>query len=142
MRAVSGLGMLTGAAFILLRMGLPATDANASPLYLAAGATADCPASQAPPPTPVCPPQPGQYACFYRQPNFRGEVRCEPVGTRRPQLRAGDSAVRSVSLTSGVRVELCSAPDFGGACSVLRESAGRLDAGIDGEVWSYAVDVR
>jgi hypothetical protein len=104
---------------------------------------AACPTVAAPLAIAPCPPKGGgQYACFYSQQNFGGASFCEALGTHRPRLSGSQTAVRSVFVTPGARAKLCSAPDFAGHCSIIRESTGHLDASLDGAVASLKVEVR
>ena len=76
-----------------------------------------------------CPPT-GQYACFYRQLDYRGSSFCEPIGTARGRLGQWDGAVGSIWITAGAMVEACTRPNFEGDCVVFKGSVPRLQDAI------------
>jgi hypothetical protein len=127
-------------SLVALVVSLTASKAIAAPLkpLPASG----CPLSASSHGQPCAPNGVGQYACFYRQPNFGGQSFCEPIGNRRPQLGDWNDAVRSVWMTPGVSVVVCTGEHLKGPCSTLRESAAHLGGALNAGISSFQVNTR
>jgi hypothetical protein len=125
-----------GLLLLLLHAGSQATGGSPSPVQ-----SANCPLDLGEG-VPCPPPGEVQYACFYSGAGYDGQSFCDPVGQIRKRLGPWEHVIRSVYMTGGVAVELCSDVDLRGTCQILTGPTASLSGSLEGHVSSLRVSVR
>src|SRR4051812_501048 len=79
-----------------------------------------------------------QGACFFLQPDFKGDPMCIAPTQRLPSLgEAVKNKFMSVQIPPGVRVTICEGDNLGGSCQTLSQSVPNFTAiGAAGKVGS------
>lgn len=92
------------------------------------------------PPQPPLPDDDDAQACFYSGTNFTGRSFCVDQGDTLNYLRPDwNDRIRSVELTGGATVDICSERNQVGLCQTLTRSKSRLSPQIDRNISSVDV---